>query len=159
MAYTAQKVTFPFGEALSAASALWSLAATINDDVEPARQQAAHTAEQQFAGNYANQFHQRMQTSASNARTTAYDLQQAAIDIANAWADAQHQQQLYLYYAMVQHKKDSKSFLQQASDWITGDDTNYGQPPARPETPSAPSFAASHVPQADVPGEVPPPIG
>jgi hypothetical protein len=158
MGYTAQRVTFPFAQALPAAAALWSLAATIHDQVNPARQKAALTAEQLFEGNYANQFRQRMQTSGYNAQVAAYDLQQAAQDIANAWADAQHQQQLYLYYAMVQHKRDSRSFWGEVGDWFSGDHADYGSPPGRPEVPGPPSFAATQVPQASVPGESPPPL-
>lgn len=156
---TVERVVFPFADALPAAAALWKLSTTINQDVNPARQQAARTAEQLFEGNYANQFVQRMTTSGYNAQVAAYDLQQAAQDIASAWADANHQQQLYLYYAMVQNKRNNRSEWGKVTGWLGGDDTNYGSEPARPDTPSPPFFAATPVPQAEVPGETQPPIG
>ena len=153
MAAVAERVTFPFSQALPAARALWSLALKILNDVEPARQQAAGTAMEQFQGNYATQFVSRMRTSAHNAQVTAQDLEQAAMNIARAWADANHQQQLYAYFAMVKSKKDNQSLLDDIGNWLTGDHTNYGSQPGAPAVPSPPDFAPTAVPQADVPGE------
>lgn len=149
-------VTFPFGQALPAAASLWKLALTILNDVEPARQRAARTAMEQFQGNYADQFLTRMQTSAHNAQTVAQDLEQAAMNIARAWTDANHQQQLYAYYAMVQSKKNNESEFTKVKNWFTGDHTNYGSPPGAPSVPSPPDFAPTQVPRAEVPGEVNP---
>lgn len=153
MATTPQKVNFPFEAALPAAAALWHVAATLYQDVEPARQQAASTAMDGFKGTFAQQFIARMKTSAGNATTVADDLRAAAQNIAKAWADAQHQQQLYNYFAMVKDKRDNKSLIQEAGDWLTGDDTNYGKQPDPPAVPSSPAFAPTTVPQASVPGE------
>jgi hypothetical protein len=153
MVASAERVQFPFAQALPAARALWQLSLSIINDVEPARQKAAGTALQEFRGNYSVQFQQRMTTSASNASTVAHDVQQAAVNIAQAWADAEHQQQVYNYYAMVQDKKDQKSWLEGVGDWIAGDHTDYGSPPGAPAVPSAPDFAPTAVPQASVPGE------
>jgi hypothetical protein len=111
MAAVAQRVVFPFSEALPAARQLWSVAQLILRDVEPARQGAAVTAMDQFRGNYADQFQGRIRTSAHNATTTAHDLEQAAVNIARAWSDANHQQQLYAYFAMVHDKKNNQSVL------------------------------------------------
>lgn len=149
----AESVVFPFGQALPAAAALWQLSSLILDDVEPTRQRAAATAMEEFQGNYADQFRSRMQTSARNAQTVAWDLQQAAMNIARAWADAEHQQQLYAYYAMVKAKKNSQSLLDQIGNWFTGDHTNYGSAPGAPAVPGPPDFAPTSVPQASVPGE------
>lgn len=159
MVATAEKVVFPFYQALPAAKALWQLAQSIVNDVEPARQKAAVTAMDQFRGNYAQQFVSRMSTSGSNARTVAQDIEQAALNVAQAWADAQHQQQLYCYYAMVQDKRDNRNVLQEVGDWIGGDHADYGSPPAPPEVPAAPSFAETCVPQAVVPGQAPAVVG
>ena len=153
MAAVAERVNFPFAQALPAAQALWHLAQLTLNDVEPARQKAAGTAMDQFQGNYARQFLHRMRTSASNAQTTAQDLEQAAMNIARAWTDANHQQQLYAYYAMVKDKRDNQSVLDKIGDWLGGDHTDYGHEPAAPAVPSPPDFAATSVPQAVVPGE------
>lgn len=149
-----QSVEFPFAQALPAAAALWGIAQTLLDEVEPARQKAAMTAMDQFQGNYADQFKTRMHTSAQNTEIVAQDLEQAAENIAEAWADAQHQQQLYDYYAMVQAKraKANSNLLSEAVNWLTGDGTNYGSAPGAPAVPSPPDFAPTYVPQAYVPG-------
>jgi hypothetical protein len=152
---SAQSVNFPFALALPAARALWKLAQTITGDVEPARQKAGVTALEQFQGAYADQFRQRLATSRTNAETVARDLGQAAMNIAQAWADAQHQQQLYRYYAMVKDKRDNRSIAQEVGDWFTGDSGNYGTPPAAPAPPGPPDFAETSIPQATVPGEAP----
>jgi hypothetical protein len=159
MAATAEKVNFPFSLALPAARSLWQLAQSILNDVEPARQRAAATGVQEFRGTYAQQFVSRMRTSASNARTVAQDLEQAALNIAQAWADAQHQQQLYCYYAMVKEQRDNQSVLQDIGNWISGDHTNYGSPPAAPQVPAPPYFNETSVPQAHVPGAAPAVVG
>ncbi len=130
---------------------MWGIAEMVLNEVEPARQKAASGALVQFRGNYADQFAGRMATSEQNARTTADDLMTAATNIARAWADANHQQQLYDYYAAVQAKRQSQSFFDQAKDFLFGDSTNYGSPPAAPAVPQPPSFAPTWVPQAYVP--------
>ena len=153
MTATAKRVVYPFTQALPAAQKLWNLSTLILNDVEPARQQAAGTAHQQFVGSYSDQFVNRMQTSAQNAQTTAQNLQQAAINIARSWADANHQQQLDAYFAMVKEKRNNKSDLEKAKEWVLNDNTDYGHPPAAPAVPSQPDFAPTPVPQAEVPGE------
>lgn len=130
---------------------MWGIAEMILSEVEPARQKAAATAMVQFRGSYADQFAGRMATSEQNARTTAEDLMTAATNIATAWADANHQQQLYDYYAAVQAKRQRQSFLDQAKDFLFGDSTDYGSPPAAPAVPQPPYFAPTYVPQAYVP--------
>lgn len=132
MAATPEKVNFPFDAALPAARALWSLSQSLYNEVEPARQRAATTAVQGFAGTFADQFVTRMQTSAANATTTANDLRAAAVNIARAWADAEHQQQLYNYFAMVKDKRDNRSLMQEAGDWVSGDNADYGKQPDPP---------------------------
>jgi hypothetical protein len=159
MVATAQRVQFPFSQALPAARMLWQLAQSIVNDVEPARQKAAATALTEFQGNYSTQFQQRIRTSATNATAVAQGLEQAALNIAQAWADAQHQQQLYSYYAMVQDKKNNKSVLDHVGDWLMGDHADYGSPPGAPAPPSPPDFAPTAVPQAAVPGEAPAVVG
>jgi hypothetical protein len=56
MAAVAERVNFPFAQALPHAQALWRLAQLTLSDVEPAHQKAAGTAMHQFRGNYARQF-------------------------------------------------------------------------------------------------------
>lgn len=148
-----ERVTFPFSQALPAAASLWRVAQLILNDVEPARQQAAGTAMHQFQGNFADQFVSRMQTSAHNAQTAALDLEQAAQNIARAWADANRQQQLYAYFAMVQNAKNHEGIGAKLEHWAFGDHTNYGTPPGAPAVPSPPDFAPTSVPQAEVPGQ------
>lgn len=155
---TAQRVNFPFDAALPAAQALWALAQKVREG-EPVRQAAGRSALTEFKGAYADRFRQMLQVSATSAGATAQDLEQAAYDIAKAWADAQHQQQIYLYFAMVKEKRDNRSILQDATDWLTGDHTNYGSQPGPPEVPSPPGFAPTYVPPAEVPGQAPVPIG
>jgi hypothetical protein len=109
---------------------------------------------EQFRGNYADDFLARMRTSGRNAQVTTQDLEQAATNIAEAWADANYQQQLYAYYAMVKAKRDSHGgLLSGIWDWLFGDHTNYAKPPARPAVPSPPDFQPTRIPQAHVPGE------
>lgn len=159
MTATAKRVVFPFDQALPAAQKLWSLSTLILNQVEPARQQAAGVAHQEFVGSYADQFLARMRTSAQSAGNTAHDLQQAAMNIARSWADANHQQQLYAYFAMVKEKRhnvNSGGFLgigHAVVNFFEGDHTNYGTQPAEPAVPSPPDFAPTPVPQAEVPGE------
>jgi hypothetical protein len=151
VAFTAQKVVFPFGEALPAAAALWHLSSTISS-AEPARQSAAKTALDGWQGTFANNFVSSMDNSAQSASDVMTALQQAALDLASAWTQANHQQQTYIYYAMVQYKKNQQSTLDQIGNWLFGDHTNYGSPPGAPEPPGPPSFAPTFVPQASVPG-------
>lgn len=151
MAFTAQKVVFPFSEALPAAAALWHLASTI-DTAETTRQKVATTALDGWQGTFAHNFVTSMDNSAQSANNVITALQQAAVDLANAWVKANHQQQTYIYYAMVKYKRDHRSGWDEFTSFFTGDNTNYGTPPAAPETPTYPSFAATAVPQASVPG-------
>ncbi len=153
MTTSPEQVSFPFAQALPAAAALWKLAQSIINDVEPARQKAAATAETQFSGTYADQFAQRMKTSATNAGNTAQDLEQLARNIAQAWSDASHQQQVYNYFAMVKDKRDHQSTLSKVGDWISGDHENYGSQPPPPAVPQPPDFSPTTVPLATVPGE------
>jgi hypothetical protein len=154
MTAVVERVNFPFAQALPAAASLWKLAKLLLDDVEPARQEAARTAMEQFRGNYAGAFLARMRTSGRRAEVTAQDLEQAAANIAEAWADANYQQQLYAYYAMVKAKRNRPhGLLTDLSDFLFGDHTNYGKLPARPAVPSPPDFQPTRVPQAHVPGE------
>lgn len=151
MAFTAKKVVFPFGEALPAAAALWHLASTITT-AETTRQGAAKTALDGWQGVFANNFVASMDNSAQSANDVIGALQQAARDLASAWTQANYQQQTYIYFAMVQYKKNQESTLDQIGNWLFGDHTNYGHAPAPPDTPASPSFAATYVPQASVPG-------
>ena len=151
---TAQRVNFPFAAALPAAQQLWKLAQAVRSG-EPVRQAAGQTALEDFSGTYADRFRQMLRVSGTSAAATAQDLEQAAYDIAKAWADAQHQQQVYIYFAMVKAKRDSRSVIDEVGDWITGDHTNYGSQPGPPEVPSPPDFAATYVPPAEVPGQAP----
>lgn len=152
MSAVAERVNFPFGQALPAAAALWRIAQALLNEIEPQRQQAAGTAMEQFRGRYADEFVQRMKNSAGTAQHVATDLEQAATSIAEAWADASHQQQLYAYYAMVRQKRDQQSIIDKIGNWLDGDTTNYGDPPGAPAVPAPPEFAATAVPQAYVPG-------
>ena len=155
MTAVAERVDFPFNLALPAAAQMWSLAQMLAGDVEPQRQQAARTALEEFKGRFADDFTQRMATSGTNAGNAAQDLEQAAMDIAEAWADANYQQQLYAYYAMVQDKRNkaNSGIVNEVGNFLFGDHTDYGEPPKKPAVPSPPEFAATYVPQADVPGE------
>ena len=154
MTATAERVDFPFGTALAAAAQLWSLAQQLLD-AEGQRQRAAQTAQEQFRGTYASEFTRRMSVSRRSAVNVAQDLEQAAQNIAEAWADANWQQQTYAYYAMVKEKraKADSGILSEVHNFLFGDDTNYGEPPKKPEVPSAPDFAPTAIPQATVPGE------
>jgi hypothetical protein len=99
-----------------------------------------------------------MTVSAGSATSVSRGLAQAAQNLANAWSRAHHQQQIYLYYAMVQHAKDNQSVFSSFGNWLFGDHTDYGHPPAPPAVPSPPDFSPTPVPQAAVPGQSPPPL-
>lgn len=151
MAFSAQKVVFPYSEALPAAAALWHLASTI-DTSENTRQKVATTALDGWQGRFATNFVTSMDHSARSANDVITALQQAALNLARAWTKAHYQQQLYIYYALVQYKRDHRSGWDQFTSFFTGDDTNYGSPPGAPDTPASPSFTPTFVPQASVPG-------
>lgn len=154
MTATAERVNFPFGTALAAAAQLWGLAQQVLD-AEGQRQRAGQTAQEQFRGTYATEFARRLTVSRKGAVNVAQDLEQAAQNIAEAWADANWQQQTYAYYAMVKEKraKADSGILNEVGNYLFGDHTDYGEPPKKPEVPGAPAFAATPVPQAFVPGE------
>jgi uncharacterized protein YukE len=158
MAYTARRVNFPYEQALDAAKEMWQLGHELATQIEPARQRAAQTAIRQWQGRFRDQFDHIMTDSASSATNVSRALAQAADNLAHAWASAQHQQQTYIYYAMVQHAKDSQSVLDSIGNWMFGDSTNYGSKPPPPAVPAPPDFAPTPVPGAAVPGQTPPPL-
>lgn len=158
MAYTAQKVNFPFDQALALARQYTALASQV-ESVQSTRQGASSLATDGWQGQYADEFQQRLSTAASGAGNVASALRKAASDLARAWADAQHQQQMYLYYAMVKHKKDNQNLIDQGLSFFGLDHIDTGHPPAAPAVPSGPDFTPTHVPQAQVPGETAPPLG
>lgn len=157
MAYTAQQVHFPFDQALALARQYQALADQI-DRTQSTRQGSKHLASDQWQGRFAGEFDQRMASAATGAGNVVTALRQAATDLAKAWADAQHQQQLYLYYAMVQHKKDNQNLLQQGLSFFGLDSIDTGSKPGAPPVPAGPGFAATAIPQAQVPGESAPPL-
>lgn len=157
VAYTAQKVNFPFDQALAVARQYIALANQV-ESVQSTRQGASSLATDGWQGRFADEFQQRLSSAASGAGNVATALRLAAGDLARAWADAQHQQQLYLYYAMVQHKKDNQSLLEQGLSFFGLGSIDTGHAPPAPAVPSGPDFAATSVPQAQVPGETPPPL-
>lgn len=158
MAYTAQRVNFPFDLALALARRYQALADQI-ERTQTARQGSKHLASDEWQGRFAGEFDQRMGRAATGAGNVATALRQAASDLARAWADARHQQQLYLYYAMVQHKKDNQNLIEQGLSFFGLDSIDTGHQPAAPAAPTGPGFAPTAVPQAQVPGETAPPLG
>lgn len=158
MASTAQRVNFPFGQALSLARKYQALADQI-DRTQSTRQGSEHLASDQWQGKFADEFTQRMISAATGAGNVTTALRRSAQDLARAWADAQHQQQLYLYYAMVQQKKDNQSLLDQGLSFFGLDSIDTGSKPGPPAVPAGPAFAPTAVPQAHVPGETAPPLG
>jgi len=157
VAYTAQRVNFPYDLALSLARQYQALAGRI-ESAQSTRQRAKHLASEQWQGKFSSEFDQRMSRAATGAGSVAGALRREAAALARAWADAHWQQQVYLYYAMVQHKKDNESFGDKLSG-IFGDGIDTGNKPPRPQDPLGPGFAPTQVPQAHVPGESPPPMG
>jgi hypothetical protein len=157
VAYAAQKVHFPFDQALALARRYTALASQV-ERVQSTRQGASSLATDGWQGRFADEFHQRLASAATGAGTVATALRQAAGDLARAWADAQHQQQLYLYYAMVQHKKDNQNIVEQGLSFFGLDSIDTGHAPPPPDVPAGPDFAPTPVPQAQVPGETAPPL-
>ncbi|MDQ6782258.1 MAG: hypothetical protein M3063_02185 [Actinomycetota bacterium] len=158
MAYTAQRVNFPFDQALALARQYQALADQI-DRTQASRQGSKHLASDQWHGRFADEFDQRMTSAATGAGNVVTALRRGASDLAKAWADAQHQQQIYVYYAMVQHKKDNQSLLDQGLSFFGLDSIDTGSKPGPPPVPAGPGFAATVIPQAHVPGESAPPLG
>ncbi|MDQ2725871.1 MAG: hypothetical protein M3Y36_10305 [Actinomycetota bacterium] len=91
-----------------------------------------------------------MTSAASGAGNVTTALRQSAADLARAWADAQHQQQLYIYYAMVQHKKNNQNLVQQGLSFFGLDSIDTGSKPGAPAVPTGPGFAGTAVPQVQV---------
>lgn len=157
MAYSAQRVNFPFDQALALARQYQGLADHL-ESAQGTRQGSKHLASDQWQGRFAGEFDQRMTRASTGAANVITALRQSATDLAKAWADAQHQQQLYVYYAMVQHKKDNQNVVQQGLSFFGLDSIDTGNKPAAPGLPNPPGFAPTPVPQAQVPGESPPPL-
>ncbi|MGI8753383.1 MAG: hypothetical protein ACR2MN_13920 [Acidimicrobiales bacterium] len=158
MAYSAQRVNFPFDQALALARQYQALADQV-EATQNTRQGSKHLASDQWQGKFAGEFDQRMTSAATGAGNVTTALRRSAADLARAWADAQHQQQLYIYYAMVQHKKNDQNLVQQGLSFFGLDSIDTGSKPGAPAVPTGPGFAATAVPQAQVPGESPPPLG
>lgn len=76
-----------------------------------------------------------MSSAVTGAGNVTAALRASAMDLARAWADAQHQQQLYLYFAMVKHKKDNQNLLQQGLSVLGLDSIDTGSEPGPPAVP------------------------
>lgn len=75
----------------------------------------------------------------------AGNLRALAERIASDWAKARGQQDRINKARWVEHQRADDNFLEKGWHWFAGE-TDYGPPPANPETPGAPAFGATRGP-------------
>ncbi len=132
-------VWFDFEGSLALARRLWRLAGTVEEH-QGSRVAAGRVGRQQWIGTYATEFDGRVHDESTSATHVADALRESARRYALCWREATFEQAKRVYARHVDAVKHDRNLLEQAGDWLFGDDTNYGPAPSEPSVPSPPSF-------------------
>jgi hypothetical protein len=137
-------VAFAYDLALAAARDLWSLAGQLRSH-EGERASAAVIARADWQGPKHDQFEQDIGQEGRDVTAVAAGLEDTARSLAENWARARGEQDRINKARYVDHELDDDNFLEDAWEWVAGED-DYGPPPGNPPTPGPPAFEPTRAP-------------
>jgi exonuclease VII large subunit len=137
--HAGEHVVFDFHGALELARRLWALGTQL-EAAQRARCQAQAIALAHWRGRYAQQFRESAQAETQSAAHLAEALRADARHLARRWSMAMDQEAKVRYAEHVSQVRAARSMLEQVTDHVLGDHTDYGPRPSCSSDPRPPAF-------------------